>query len=91
MGFSAGAATVAGIAFGPVAAAGVLALSAAKKAPKAPKPIPPRNEPKAPNVAALGAANAAQNAKGLGSTYLTGASGVDPSTLNLGGTTLLGA
>lgn len=47
---------------------------------------------KMPNVAALFANNKAAAGKGLGGTFLTGASGVAPTSLPLGGaTTLLGS
>lgn len=46
---------------------------------------------KAPNLAALIKANKAAMSKGVGSTNLTGARGVDPSALTLGRNSLLGA
>lgn len=45
---------------------------------------------KQPNVGALNDANAAAGAQGPGSTMLTGPLGVDPTSLTLGKTTLLG-
>lgn len=45
---------------------------------------------KTPDRPAMSAANAAMGAKGNSGTFLTGPSGVDPSTLNLGKNTLLG-
>lgn len=47
---------------------------------------------KMPNIAAIFANNKAQAGKGLGGTFLTGASGVTPGALPLGGSsTLLGS
>lgn len=46
---------------------------------------------RAPDTAGLAAANALTASGGQGSTLLTGPSGIDPTALTLGKTTLLGA
>ena len=72
---------------------GMLLASQTAKQPNMPKPATPekpRQVEKAPGIGDLAARNRAQNAGGLGSTYLTGSAGVDPGSLNLGGNTLLG-
>lgn len=47
--------------------------------------------PKRPDAAQILYDNQAANSAGVGSTSLTGPSGIDPNTLSLGKTTLLGA
>lgn len=63
------------------------------KMPSIPDPIAPPNQQasRAPERTAMMAANAgAARYGGNRSTFLTGASGIDSSTLNLGRNTLLG-
>lgn len=49
-----------------------------------------RANPKKPNVAEMLYGNQAAGSAGAGSTMVTGPQGIDPSTLSLGKTTLLG-
>lgn len=87
------------VAYALMAATAVKSLT--QKAPKAPevKPLTAADKPpakaKAPDRPAIGKANAAAAGpggamSGNSGTFLTGPSGVDPSTLNLGRNTLLG-
>jgi hypothetical protein len=63
----------------------------APKPPEVPTPEKPPQAAKAPDVEPLKRKNqSAAAAFGPASTFLTGAGGVDPSSLNLGKTTLLG-
>lgn len=57
------------------------AAAAANKPPQAAK---------SPDLAAISAMNAKAGGQGNGSTFLTGAQGIDPSSLNLGRNSLLG-
>ena len=87
---------------GGLASAGTTAYSARKQSKAAeaqaaavPKPEPPPQPVKQPKREAAVASNAAAAAPGgalagNSSTFLTGPSGIDPSTLNLGRNSLLG-
>lgn len=57
---------------------------------KASKAPPKAQGAKTPDLPAINAANVAANSRGNASTFLTGPSGVDPSSLNLGRNRLLG-
>lgn len=61
-----------------------------KQAPAAPAPEKPPQAAKAPDVAAVREKNVNAAAGGPASTFLTGTGGVDPTTLNLGKSTLFG-
>lgn len=61
--------------------------SSRSRAPAA--PVAPQ-EPKDPDLELLRRNNARQYGRGQGSTVLTGAQGLSPSTQNVGRTTLLG-
>ena len=75
---------------------GVPSILGATKPPKMPTPqaTPMPQMSKAPDLSAIKASNAgpgqAGGSPGVAQTFLTGASGVDPSTLTLGRTLLLG-
>ncbi len=83
----------------PIAAsvAGSLISGAIAKKPDSGAAPTPAAAPAAPQVSksptsgAFSAANAAATRSGPGSTSLTGATGIDPTMLNLGRNTLLGA
>lgn len=98
MGASAGVASAVSLGATALGAAGAIK---ALKAPKAPevKPLTAADKPpakaKAPDRPAISRANAAAAGpggamSGNSGTFLTGPSGVDPSTLTLGKNTLLG-
>jgi hypothetical protein len=84
------------MAIGAAASAASAIKSLTTKAPKAPtiQPLTAADKPpaaaKTPDRPMISKANAAAGAGGPSSTFLTGPSGVDPSTLNLGKNTLLG-
>jgi hypothetical protein len=82
-------------ALGGLMASKMLAPAMAKPTVTAPEPPPkPAQSTKAPDRVAITAANrdaaASGPMAGNSSTFLTGPSGIDPSTLNLGKNVLLG-
>lgn len=63
--------------------------SAAKEANRAEQAYNKANQ-RMPDIASIMAGNRAAAGRGLGATFLTGAGGVNPSALPLGGSSLLG-
>lgn len=77
-----------------LAGAAVAAATPTPKIPDPQKPVAPPQASQAPNVqgvqSGLTGQGQAGGAPGVSQTFLTGAGGVDPNSLNLGKTTLLG-